>query len=175
MAKAKTDDVVDTPVVQIPKPDLSILQRAAAHPFGLPSERVRLREPQYITKWCNTGISGNQLGKHIDLGWMKCRPEYLADVDRVAFNVSPDGYVVRGNHGEEILMYTVEAAYAQRQLEKAQRNIRGMRSETTKAEVVEAAGAQLGDQAADFLNRRGNVVGGVRDSYERVERREEVE
>jgi hypothetical protein len=169
------EDVVreQPPVVQIPKPDLQVLERGLQNVFGLPSSEIKLKDPQFITHWVNTSISGDQLGKFIDAGYLKVRPEYLADADRVAFTVSPDGYVVRGNRGEEILMYTMEDIYRKRQMEKARRNARGMRNAT--AEAVEAAGQQLGDEAADFLHRKGSVVGGVRDSYERIERREEAE
>jgi hypothetical protein len=141
--------------------------------FGLPSTEIKLRDPRFVTHWCNTTISGDQLGKYLDAGYLKVRPEYLADPDRVSFTVSPDGYVVTGPRGEEILLYTTKENIRQRELAKAKMNQRGMRN--ARAEAVEAAGQQLGDEAAEFLNRKGNVMGGVRDSYERIERRDEAE
>src|SRR5215213_1759461 len=106
MAKAAkevtlTDDQV-VQVVQIPKPDITVLERGLQNVFGLPSTEIILKDPQFITHWVNTAISGDQLGKFIDAGYLKVRPEYLADADRVAFTVSPEGYVVRGSRGEEI-------------------------------------------------------------------------
>ena len=175
--KVLTDDdvIVDKPVVQIPAPDLTIIERGLKNVFGLPSTEIALKDRQFVTHWVNTGIGGDQLGKYLDAGYLKVRPEYLADPDRVAFTVSPEGYVVRGNRGEELLMYTLKDAYHQRQLEKSRRNQAGMRSSATRNEVVEAAGKQLGDEAADFLQRKGGVVGGVRDTFERIERRDEGE
>lgn len=160
-------------MVQIPKPDLDVIERGLRNVFGLPSTEIQLKDKQYITHWVNTGIGGDQLGKYLDAGYLKVRPEYLADQDRVSFTVSPDGYVVRGNRGEEILMYTLRDFYAKRQMEKARRNQQGMRH--LKDEVVNAAGAKLGDEAAEFLQRRGSVVGEVHDSREVIERRDEAD
>jgi hypothetical protein len=175
MTKALSDaDVTpEPPVVQIPAPDLQIVERGLRNVFGLPSAEVKLKDPRFVTHWCNTGIGGDQLGKYLDAGYLKVRVEFLADPDRVAFAASPEGYVVRGARGEEILMYTLHEVYRKRQQEKARRNQVGMRN--AKAEAVEAAGQTLGDEAADFLNRHGSVVGGVRDSFERIERRDEQE
>lgn len=174
MPKA-VDKLVETPapVAQIPKPDIAVIERGLQNVFGLPSTEIKLKSPEFVTHWCNTSISGDQLGKYLDAGYLKVRPEYLADPDRVAFTVSPEGYVVRGSRGEEILLYTLQEVYRERQLKKTRINMRGMAN--AKAEAVEAAGVSLGPEAADFLNRGGNVVGGVRDNYERIQRTEEAE
>ena len=171
MAKQPVVDM--PPVVQIPAPDLQVVERGLRNVFGLPSTEIELKDKRYVTHWCNTGIGGDQLGKYIDAGYLKVRPEYLADKDRVAFTESPEGYVVRGIRGEEILMYTLKDVYRQRQMEKARRNQQGMRN--VSQEVVDAAGQQLGDEAASFLQQKGSVVGGVRDSYERIQRTEDAE
>jgi hypothetical protein len=163
MAKAQT-----TEIVQIPRPDLQVIERGLRNVFGLPSTEITLKDAAFVTHWVNTGIGGDQLGKYLDAGYLKVKPEYLADPDRVSFTVSPDGYVVRGNRGEEILMYTLKDAYRKRQFEKARRNQEGMRSDKTAAEVTEAAGKSLGDEAASFLQKRGGAVGGVYDSRERI-------
>jgi hypothetical protein len=72
-------------------------------------------------------------------------------------------------------MYTLKDAYRKRQFEKARRNQDGMRSDKTAAEVSEAAGKSLGDEAASFLQRRGGAVGGVYDSRERIHVNPEAE
>lgn len=173
-SKVLTDDDVTTELpVQIPKPDLHVVERGLQNVFGLPSSEIQLKDKQFVTHWCNTGISGDQLGKFLDAGYLKVRPEYLADKDRVAHTVSPEGYVVRGNRGEEVLLYTMHEVYRERQMKKARINAKGMAN--AKAGAVEAAGKTLGDEAAEFLNRAGQVVGGVRDSYERIEKRDEAE
>lgn len=167
------DVTVETEIVQIPAPDLQVTERGLANVFGLPSTDIKLKDPRFQCHWCNTDIGGNQLGKYLDAGYLKVRPEYLADPDRVAFTVSPEGYVVTGSRGAEILLYSTKENVLKRAQEKARINSRGMRN--VKSEVVEAAGAQLGDEAANYLNRTGAVVGGVRDSYERVQRTGEDE
>jgi len=163
----------DQVIVQIPAPDLEVMERGLRNVFGLPSTEIKLKDPRFVTHWVNTGIGGDQLGKYIDAGYLKAKPEYLADPDRAAFTASPEGYVVRGNRGEELLMYTMKDIYWKRQHEKARRNQLGMRNAT--AEAVEAAGQHLGDEAANFLQQKGTVVGGVRDNYERIERRDDQE
>lgn len=163
------------PVVQIPAPDIEVYERGLRNVFGLPSTEIELKDKRFVTHWVNTGISGDQLGKYLDAGYLKVRPEYLADPDRLAFTVSPENFVVRGNRGEEILMYTLKEVYARRQAEKARRNQLGMRTSAMKADIAEAAGKTLGDEAADFLSRKSAMVGGVRDSYERIQRTPEQE
>lgn len=155
----------------IPRPRIEVLERGLQNVFGLPSAEVRLKDHAMITHWCNTALSGSQLGKYLDAGYLKVRPEMLEDTDRVAFTISPEGYVTRGQRHEEILLYTLKDYYWKRQAKKADENRRMMNPTATKAQVVEAAGRQLGEEAADYLNRtHSGPVGSVTDKYERIER-----
>ena len=151
----------------IPRPKIEVLERGLANVFGLPSAEVQLKDPEMVTHWCNTEISSDQLGKYLDWGYLKVRPEMLADPDRVAFQVSPDGYVTRGVRHQEILLYTLKDWYHKRQAKKSELNRKSMTPGGLQREVVQAASQQLGDQAADFLNRTG-PVGQVTDRYERI-------
>lgn len=165
---------VETPaVMQIPKPDIQVVERGLRNVFGLPSTEIALKDKQFATHWVNTAVRDSRFREMTEAGYLPVRPEYLADPRSFLFTVSPDGYVTKGARGEEVLMYSTKENVAKRAEEKARRNQSGMRN--VKAEAVEAAGASLGDEAADFLNRHSNVVGGVRDSYERIERKDEQE
>lgn len=152
----------------IPRPRIEVLERGLANVFGLPSTEITLKDPEMITHWCNTTIGGNQLGKYLDAGYLKVRPEMLADPDRLSFTVSPEGYVTQGPRHDEILLYTLKSWYLKRQQKKSEMNRRSMMPGGMKREVVEAAAAQYGDQAAAFLDRQSGPVGNVRDSYERI-------
>ena len=152
----------------IPRPRIEVLERGLANVFGLPSCEIQLKDREMVTHWCNTAISGNQLGSYLDAGYLKVRPEMLADPDRLSFTVSPDGYVTTGPRHEEILLYTLKSWYLKRQQKKSELNRRSMMPGGMKREVVEAAAAQYGDQAAAFLDRQSGPVGNVRDSYERI-------
>ncbi len=164
----------ETPtVVQIPAPDLQVMERALANPFGLPSEPIKLRDPRFSTHWVNTGLRDSRFREMTERGYLPVRPEYLEDPKAFLFAVSVDGYVTKGNRGEEILMYSTKENVQARAMRKAEINSRGMRN--ARQEAVEAAGQQLGDEAASFLQRKGSVVGGVRDSYERIQKTGEEE
>ena len=152
----------------IPRPKIEVLERGLANVFGLPSTEVKLKDPEMVTHWCNTAISGNQLGKYLDAGYLKVRPEMLADPDRVSFTVSPDGYVTNGPRHQEILLYTLRSWYLKRQQKKSDLNRKSMTPAGMKREVVEAAASRYGDEAGEFLDRRSGPVGEVRDSYERI-------
>lgn len=167
MAKPKVPQTTPELEQLIPTPRVEVLERGLANVFGLPSTEIKLKRPEMICHWCNTAISGNQLGKYLDAGYLKVRPEMLADKDRVAFHVSPEGYVTNGPRHEEILLYTLESNYIARQRRKSEINRKSMSPGGLKREVVEAASQQLGDEAAEFLNRTG-PVGTVTDKYERI-------
>jgi len=154
----------------IPRPKIEVLERGLQSVFGLPSAEIALKDPAMITHWCNSGIGGHQLGKYLDAGYQKVRPEMLVDPDRAAFTVSPEGYVTRGERHQEILLYIPRDWYQKRQWEKARRNREQMHPHVTKQQLVEAAGDHLGDQAAEFLDGHVGPVGTVRDSIERMER-----
>jgi hypothetical protein len=152
----------------IPSPRVEVIERGLANVFGLPSAQIELKRKDMVCHWCNTAIAGNQLGKYLDAGYLKVRPEMLADPDRVAFRVSPDGYVTNGQRHEEILLYTLTSNYLARQKRKSELNRKSMTPGGMKQEVVNAASAALGDEAGDFLNRHSGPVGNVHDSYERI-------
>ena len=167
MAKEKPQPEVPQAPVEIPLPRVEVLDRALQSPFGVSAPEIKLKNPGLICRWCNTELgNGAQLFKTSEAGYLKVKPEYLADPETFQFNVSPDGYVVRGVRGQEILMYTTVEHAKQRAAIKVSENLRRMRQ--TKTEMVEAAGKQLGDQAADYLNRTGRAVGHIEDSYERL-------
>lgn len=171
MARAKID-LPDVP--EIPLPRIDVLERSIQNPLGLPATKIELKDPQFVCHWCNTELKGGtQLHYFTEHGYLKVRPAYLKDPEGFQWNPSPEGFVVRGPRGQEILMYTTVQHAKARVRAKTEENLRRMRR--TNAEMVEAAGEKFGDEAADFLQRRTRAVGGVHDQIEVMERRDEAE
>ena len=161
MAKAET-------ATKLPRPKIDVLERSLANPFGLPSEEIKLTDPSVTCHWCNTGIGANQLGKYLDAGYLKVTEPMLADKDRVAYTISPEGCVTRGARHEEILLYTPRDWYKRRQIEKQKRNLKSMAPGATKAELVQAVGDKYGDEGANFVDGHVGPTGNVRDTFERI-------
>ena len=168
--------IPDVPARAIPPPKIEVYERGLVDPFGTPSFPVELIDATYECRWVNTAdISGDQLAKMEGFGYQKVEPWMLKHADRVSYTVSPEGYVTRGSRHGELLMYIPKDLKKQRELRKAQINRDSMNPYRTKQEVVQAASAQLGDEAADYLHRHTGPVGNVVDSHEIIERTGEGE
>jgi hypothetical protein len=153
--------------VEIEIPDIQVLDRAIADPFGMPSHPILLKDPKFVCRWVNTELKGgSQLTSALNAGYLKAKPEYLADPEGFHWNTSPDGYVTRGERHREILMYTTTEHHKRRAWAKTERNLKAMRA--GKGEIQEAASKQFGkdgDRAAEFLGRH---IGGVSDYHETI-------
>lgn len=165
----------ETPTV---KPRISILERRLQNPFGEPSYPIHLKDPSLICRWFNGALSSDKIWRAKNVkGWDHVRPEMVVDMEQIGgYTLNPANQITRGERGQEVLMCMPRDAYDQIQLAKTRHNIRNMGNpNATKNEILEAAGNKYGDEAAEFLRKRTGPVGGVTDSYERIERREELE
>lgn len=174
MPRRKAEEIVDPVIpsvdVQIPRPSVDILERGLENVFGLPTVEIKLKDADLQCHWVNTAIRDNRITEMRESGYLPVRPEYLLDPEAFYFVTTPDGYVARGTRMEERLWYSTKDNVKRRAFEKARINRERMNPHVTKQEVVQAASAKLGDEAADFLHKRTGPVGGVSDSYERIER-----
>lgn len=164
-----------TPTSTAPAPPrVSVLDRRLNDPFGVPSVPIQFKDQSLIARWFNGAISNDKIwtAKHVQ-GWSSVTPDMLVDLDQIGgHNVSPAGYITRGERGQEVLMCMPRDAFEQIAWAKSRKNMERMgNSARTKAEVVEAAANKYGDEAGNFLNKHVGPVGGVNDSYERIERR----
>lgn len=161
-----------TPTVS--KPRVSVLDRRLNDPFGIPSYPIHFKDQSLIGRWFNSAISTDKIwiAKQVQ-GWGAVTPDMVVDLDQIGgYNLSPTNTIVRGERGQEHLLCMPRDAFDQIQMAKTRKNMERMgNSSRTKAEVVEAAANKYGDEAAEFLHRHVGPVGGVQDSYERVERR----
>ena len=149
-----------------------IFERRLRDPHGRPSAPIDLKDASLICRWFNSTLSSDKIWRAKQDGWNPVRPEDVVDLDQVGgFVKSPEGFITRGDRGQEVLMSMPKDWRDKIQMAKTRENLKNMGDPTaTKRELVEAASDKLGDQAADFMNRRVNVVGGVRDQHEIIHR-----
>lgn len=158
------------------KPKIEVLQRRLQSPFGTPASQVRFTEGGWEARWFNAAIAADHIWRAKEQGWQGVRPAELADPEQIGgFSESPDGFVVRGEKGQELLMKLPTDWRKQIQARKTEQNTRNMRPGVMKREVAEAAGKTLGDQAGQFVNDNVRVVGDVTDKVERMHRGTAVE
>lgn len=172
MVKTKEPDATPELPAPIAPARIKIFERRINNPLGQSSVAIDLKDRSLECRWFNSAKASDQIWRAKQGGWEPVRVEDLADPDQVGgFTKSPEGYVTMGDRGTILLMAMPRRYRDQIELSKAKYNARNMGDPVaTKNEVVNAAGGQLGDQAADFLNRRVNIVGGVKDQHEIVHR-----
>lgn len=151
---------------------IKIFERRLQSPNGVNTAPIDLKDPSLICRWFNAAIGSDKIWRAKQQGWVPVRPVELVDQDQVGgFTPSPDGFVTRGDRGQELLMSMPRVWRDKIAVAKAKENMRNMGDPVaTKNEVVAAASDRLGDQAADYLNRKMSIVGGVRDQHEIIQR-----
>jgi hypothetical protein len=151
---------------------IKVLERRAKNPLGEPSAPIDLKDASMVCRWVNGAIAADKVWRAKNKGWEPVRPDEVVDLDQVGgYTKSPEGFITRGDRGQEVLMSMPREWRDKIQWAKTAANQKNMGDpQATKAEVVAAAGDRLGDQAADYLNRKIGIVGGVHDQYERVQR-----
>ena len=159
------------------KPRVSVLERRLQNPFGEPSAPITFKEPGRVARWFNGAIITDKIWRAKYKGWTPVRPDDLADLDQIGgYGVSAAGEIVRGERGQEVLMWMPAEDYEQIQLAKTRVNFELMRDfDKQKQEMLAGAAAKFGSEAADYLNARVGPVGSVRDTREIIERRPENE
>ena len=134
-----------------------------------------LKDPRLVARWFNAAITADKIWRGKQKGWIPVRPEDVVDLDQIGgFVKSADGFITRGDRGQEVLMAMPTLDRDAIQLAKTRENLRNMGNPNRqKAEIVEAAAKHLGDETAEVMHKRVGPVGVVTDSYERVERLDE--
>lgn len=158
-----------TPTV---KPRISVLERRLQNPFGEPSAPVDLKDPSLVCRWFNGAIIADKIWRAKNKGWTPVRPDDVVDLDQIGgYTKSVEGFVTRGERGQEVLMAMPKDERDQIQMAKTRVNLANMGNPNRqKDEIANAAASHLGAEAADFIGKKLGPVGGVTDSYERVER-----
>ena len=161
------------------KPSVTVSNRRVANrlsnPFGQPSTPIQLQDPELVCRWCNSAIISDKFWRDKEKGWDPVTPAMLKDKDQVgAFVTSADGFVVRGEKQQEVLICMKREDRDAIQMAKTEQNIRDMKMGRQKEAAAQAAADHFGDRAGDFLSKT-RLVGTVTDQYERIHREEAVE
>lgn len=159
------------------KPAVSVFERRLQNPFGEPSSPVTFKEPNRIARWFNGAIITDKIWRAKHKGWFNVTPADLVDPDQVGgYGLDPAGNIVRGERGQEVLMWMPKDEFEQIQLAKTRVNLETMRDfDKQKRQMLNEAASRFGSQAADYLNARVGPVGTVTDTREIVERLPENE
>ncbi len=139
--------------------------------FAASAREIPMKEAgRWAIRIVNSAISYSHL---LDMkeqkGWIFADPEDLAvKPEDVGLRVM-DGRIVRGTHGEEVLMKMEKSDYRAVQQMKDEMNRRTtFGAKAAKASILEAASKEPGgDEGADFLNRTASSMT-IKDSLERV-------
>ena len=159
-------------MAQTKKRDVSIVERRlkSGQVFSAGSKPIPLIDPeQWEVRIVNSQIHDTHLwSMQADKGWVYLAPEDLAvSPNEIGFRVQ-DGRVVRGTHGQEVLMKMPKSDYRAIQKAKdAQNRQNTFGKKQVKAAIVGAAGQAEGSQSAEFLDAQLNQVRIV-DTRERV-------
>lgn len=138
--------------------------------FDYTTGRIQFKNPTLLGRWFNEGVNSQQIYRARQKGWLPARPDMIVDLDQLGlYSLNPAGEIVRGQRGEEHLMFMTKANYERVMAAKTNANLKRMGSTSrVKEDLADTAGQQLGPEAADWVHR--HVVGEVIDSYERVEK-----
>ena len=131
------------------------------------SKPIPLAEPdRWTVRIANSQISeGHIYDLQSEKGWVYASAADLAVAPHEVGLTERDGRLVRGDKGSEVLMKMERADYAAVQKLKDQTNrVQTFGQKATKAAIMNAASAGLGDQGASFLQRAVPNSLEVRDS-----------
>jgi hypothetical protein len=148
-----------------PRPNISILERRARGEGlrGSGAPPIQLKEDGWVCRWFNSDVKADHIwNAKAVLGWVNVVPSELLDPEQIGgFQTSPDGFVVRGEKGREVLLKMPAEFRKQIEMQKSKANIAAMDPHKQKADVANAAGKTFGDQAGEFINKNVNLIGNI--------------
>jgi len=140
----------------------ALARRLQGNPFGGGNRAIPLKEPgRFHTYIENTYLNENAFYEMKEKGWEPLTPEDLAcEVKDSGFRLSEDGYLVRGEHGREMIFKMSKEDYRELEAAKTRANNRGIGSASKiRDEVANAAAGSLGSEAADYISKLpGQVI-----------------
>jgi len=155
-------DAAKNSTAELARRNPALARRLAGNPHGSGSRSVPMKEPgRWHTYIANTYENEGEFLQMKEGGWVPVTADDLAcKVEESGFRLSTDGYLVRGPQGQEMLFKMSTDDYRLMAQAKTNANMHGIgSSKKVKADLAEAAGSQLGDEAAEFMNSLdGQVV-----------------
>lgn len=141
-------------------PKISVLERRIAHPFGMPSEAITLKEGDWVVRWVNEGVRTGRVYQVQNMGWDFVSPEELKGQPQDVGCQALDGRLVRGDAASrDVLMKMPKADFHEIQQAKSRANLKGLGSGAKNREdAANRAAKAFGDEAADAIYRSGMEV-----------------
>jgi len=138
--------------------------------FDHTSGAVRFADDRLVGRWFNQAVNDQQIYRARQRGWIPVTPEMVSDLEQLGvYQTNDSGHVVRGQRGQEHLMAMTKDNADLVAMAKTVENDRRLgTAKKAKDELAEAAAAQFGSEAGDFMHT--NVFGEVRDGVERIDR-----
>lgn len=141
--------------VDLARRNPALARRLAGNPFGGGSRAIPMKETgRWHTYIANTYVDEGEFLRMKERGWEPVRPDDLGcKVEESGFRLSPDGYLVRGPQGQEMLWKMDAADYRLLVAAKTDANMHGIGSaKKIKEDMANAAGSQIGSEAGDYIN-----------------------
>lgn len=161
MAQAAMDKVTKMPEVaadlkkNVDPAKVNVWERRMVNPGRESTTPITLKQDGFTVRFVNTEVQGRFHRAVYDQGWEPVKVEELRDApDMLGLTPATDGFVRRGERGQEVLMKIPTVVFKQIQRRKAQLEIESLRK--TKKNLAEAAARQYGANAGDWAS--GNSI-----------------
>lgn len=133
-------------------PKIDVLERRLLHPFGAPSVPITLKDgDKWAIRWVSDAVRNGRVYQVQQMGWTFIEPEEIAGRPADFGCKVMDNRLVRGEHGEEVLMKMPQDMYDKIQWAKAKHNIENLGGQKAKTQAAEALAKQFGSEAADTV------------------------
>lgn len=139
------------PKVKLPK--VSILDRRLKNPFGTGTVPITLKTPgRWAIRWVYSKLrAGHLYDMTQQKGWIFVEPEEIdGGHDEYGLTVK-DNRLVRGDHGEEVLMKMPQEMFDEILKAKTRANEAQLGKQQMRAAVAQATAKEHGDRAGDTV------------------------
>lgn len=162
---ARKAAAVDTPL-----PKVSVLERRLQHPFGAPSNSIKLREGDWHLRWMAESVRSGRIYQAEQLGWEFVQPDELRGQAQDVGGLIVDGRVVRGDaSNREVLMKMPADMFSAIQRAKAQKNLTDLGSaKKNKEDAANKAASTpgMGEEAAEVIYKSNMEITDSRVAYD---------
>ena len=143
-------------------PKVSILDRRLLNPFGSPSVGIVLKHGSWEVRWVNARLRAGRLHDMTrNKGWVFVEPdELMGSIEEHGLTVK-DNRLVRGDHGEEVLMKMPAEMFAQIAKAKNDFNLGQLGKKKMQDAAAQAAAMEHGSEAGDGVFnafKHGDVI-----------------
>lgn len=140
-------------------PKIDVLERRLQHPFGAPSVAIQLKDGlKWAIRWVNDHVRTGRVYQTQSMGWEFVGADEIVGRPADLGCRVLDGRLVRGEHGEEVLMKMPQEMFDKIQWAKARVNLENLGGSKAKQQAADAVAKQFGDEAAETVYRSNMEV-----------------